>query len=275
MADAARDTRQQAGEQRRKGRRDPLVESDTARRKRVRPHPGGAYRYSSRPPETGDDFLENEPALQPIDRQKSAEYTNYQDKYDPRKQKLKTPQERKQQERMKKRDRLMRYSARGEWRRYTKSKVELQKQAKALAEAKRMRARKVPWLKRYIIYGVNMAFYTPQVILATISGVALGFWAAGESFLITRIFLRIVEFVLDPALIFGGLFIFLIGVALLKLFVVGMTLKLFAKAKPLGGDRTAVKYALLLMSLILYSVPFGALFPWSMIWTWYVCRHPK
>lgn len=275
MADAARDTRQQAGEQRRKGRRDPLVESDTARRKRIRPHPGGAYRYSSRPPETGDDFLGTEPALQPIDQQKSAEYTNYQDKYNPRKQKLKTRQERKQQERMKKRDRLMRHSARGEWRRYTKSKVELQKQAKALAEKKRMRARKVPWVKRYVIYGVNMTFYSLQVTVSVVAGTALGFWAIGESFLITRILLRVVEIVLDPALIFGGLFILLIGVALLKLAVMGVVLKFFAKAKPLGGDRTAIKYSFCISSLILYSVPFGALFPWSMIWTWYVCRHPK
>ena len=264
MADAARDTRQQAGEQRRKGRRDPLVESDTARRKRVRPHPGGAYRYSSRPPETGDDFLGTEPALQPIDQQKSAEYTNYQDKYDPRKQKLKTRQQRRQEQ-------LERKEISRQIQRVSRRQNRLAEQKKRVQKkpAKKKRLKTVSFALKLSTRLVHLFSATSQIwfSLFVIAGMAVGGIIAG--------FFDIIGIDSDRA---GALlyvsFYLALAVGWMKLLILSFIL-LLAGTKPFSGARAEIKLILFLTAFVFYSFPVLQMFPVSILWTEYVFRHPR
>lgn len=246
-----------------------LVDESSAQKKRIRQKPGGAYSYASRPPDTGKDFLDTEPTLQPIDKQKSAEYQNYQDKYDPRKQKLKTPQERKQEQRTN-----------------TATKKQVSRKLRRIGkeQARQTQKKKRGQKQKTQVKGVSKALSAPLKLTVRITHA--GFAAAQIWFSLFVIagmgaggilagILMIVGLSSQLAeLLFYGSFILAIAFGWMKLLFLSFLL-LIAGTKPLNGTNMEIKIVLFLVAFVTYSLPVLQMFPVSILWTEYVFRHPK
>lgn len=137
-----------------------------------------------------------------------------------------------------------------------------------------------------IIFGVNTAFWLPQLIFGLLFLIAFGLLLAGESMIFIRAAIYAVEtasavvdyfFRTGTVSTAGILWIsFFLSLLLgwVKLAVIGFILK-FLGTKPLYGTKSDIKIPLFLCAFIFYAWPVSNLFPWSMFWSWYVLRHPE
>jgi hypothetical protein len=83
----------------------------------------------------------------------------------------------------------------------------------------------------------------------------------------------------DPTLVdFAGFFVALwLLVMVFGIFVLFIIYLIYTISflRPLSGDGAGAKYGTLLIALIGYSIPVLNLFPWFILWTLAVLRHPK
>ena len=156
------------------------------------------------------------------------------------------------------------------------AQAQLQRRQQQKLQIQKQQNKKLPFPKRVIVYSINGIFYTAQVMFGIMLIASLGISVLVEANAFTRVLNNLLDSVFNRSAhdLLGVFLILCFSLGALKLLTIGFVLK-FMGAHPLFGTRSAVKVSLCLGALVLYSLPFSNLLPWSFVWSWYVSHNPK